>query len=85
MPRRREVPKRDILPDQNLAVRKCQIYQCADDRWKKSVAERILYGAFDQVVKEWKRCAGSLLSQLTIFVHWWKLKSPCRRELSGAC
>ncbi|MER2623378.1 MAG: 30S ribosomal protein S7 [Accumulibacter sp.] len=51
MPRRREVPKRDILPDPkfgNVEVSKFvnTIMKCG----KKSVAERIVYGAFDQIV-----------------------------------
>jgi small subunit ribosomal protein S7 len=51
MPRRREVPKRDILPDPkfgNVDVSKFvnTIMKCG----KKSVAERIVYGAFDQIV-----------------------------------
>ncbi|WP_313951004.1 30S ribosomal protein S7 [Accumulibacter sp.] len=50
MPRRREVPKRDILPDPkfgNVDVSKFvnTIMKCG----KKSVAERIVYGAFEQV------------------------------------
>jgi len=51
MPRRREVPKRDILPDPkfgNVEVSKFvnTIMKCG----KKSVAERIVYGAFDLIV-----------------------------------
>ena len=51
MPRRREVPKRDILPDPkfgNVEVSKFvnTIMKCG----KKSVAERIVYGAFEQIV-----------------------------------
>jgi len=53
MPRRREVPKRDILPDPkfgNVEVSKFVnvIMTCG----KKSVAERIVYGAFDVIVKK---------------------------------
>ncbi|ACV36756.1 30S ribosomal protein S7 [Accumulibacter sp.] len=53
MPRRREVPKRDILPDPkfgNVEVSKFvnTIMKCG----KKSVAERIVYGAFDLIVSK---------------------------------
>ncbi len=53
MPRRREVPKRDILPDPkfgNVEVSKFvnTIMKCG----KKSVAERIVYGAFDLLVSK---------------------------------
>ena len=50
MPRRREVPKRDILPDPkfgSIAVSKFMNAIMQDG--KKSVAERIVYGAFDIV------------------------------------
>jgi len=52
MPRRREVPKRDILPDpkyNNKLVGKfmnCMMYE-----GKKSTAEHIIYGAFD-IIKD---------------------------------
>ena len=50
MPRRREVPKREILPDpkfHNTEVAKfINVLMCSG---KKSVAERILYGAFDSI------------------------------------
>jgi len=48
MPRRREVPKRDILPDPKYAnklVGKFMNNMMVEG--KKSVAERIIYGAFD--------------------------------------
>ena len=50
MPRRREVPKREILPDPkfgNVEVAKFMNVLMLDG--KKSVAERIVYGAFDQI------------------------------------
>ena len=53
MPRRREVPKRDILPDPkfgNQEVAKFINVITADG--KKSVAERIVYGAFSQISKK---------------------------------
>lgn len=53
MPRRREVPKRDILPDPkfgNVEVSKFMNVIMASG--KKSVAERIVYGAFDAISKK---------------------------------
>jgi small subunit ribosomal protein S7 len=50
MPRRREVPKREILPDpkySNADVAK--FVNVLMTRGKKSVAERIVYGAFDAI------------------------------------
>ena len=50
MPRRREVPKREILPDplySSVDVSKFVNVLMLDG--KKAVAERMLYGAFDQI------------------------------------
>ena len=55
MPRRREVEKRDILPDpkfNNKLVAK--FINSLLKRGKKSVAESILYGAFDLIEKRVK-------------------------------
>ena len=52
MPRRREVPKREILPDPkygNADVAK--FVNVLMTRGKKSVAEHIVYGAFDRIQK----------------------------------
>ena len=52
MPRRREIPKREILPDpkfQNTDVAK--FINVLMTSGKKSVAERIIYGAFEQISK----------------------------------
>jgi small subunit ribosomal protein S7 len=52
MPRRREVPKRDILPDpkyNNKLVGK--FMNCIMYEGKKSTAEHIIYGAFD-IIKD---------------------------------
>jgi len=52
MPRRREVPKRDILPDpkfNNKLVGK--FMNCMMEEGKKSVTEQIIYGAFD-IIKD---------------------------------
>ncbi|MCP5056710.1 MAG: 30S ribosomal protein S7 [bacterium] len=50
MPRRREVPKREVLPDPKYAdqmVTRFMNIIMLDG--KKSTAERILYGAFDEI------------------------------------
>ena len=52
MPRRREVPKREILPDPKYAsVDVAKFINVLMTRGKKSVAERIMYGALDQIQK----------------------------------
>ena len=52
MPRRREVPKREILPDPKFSnVEVAKFVNVLMTRGKKSVAERIIYGAFD-VIKQ---------------------------------
>ncbi|MEX0959555.1 MAG: 30S ribosomal protein S7 [Burkholderiales bacterium] len=53
MPRRREVPKRETLPDpkyKNQEVAK--FMNVIMTRGKKSVAERIVYGAFEHIAKK---------------------------------
>ncbi len=53
MPRRREVPKRDILPDPKFgSVEVSKFVNTIMRSGKKSVAERIVYGAFDQIVSK---------------------------------
>jgi len=55
MPRRREIAKREILPDpkyQNRLV--AQFISNLMKKGKKSVAESILYGAFDIIEKKMK-------------------------------
>ncbi len=50
MPRRREVPKREILPDPKFAnVEIAKFVNVLMTRGKKSVAERIVYGALEQI------------------------------------
>jgi small subunit ribosomal protein S7 len=50
MPRRREVPKREILPDPKFgSVDLSKFVNVLMESGKKSVAERIVYGAFDQI------------------------------------
>ena len=53
MPRRREVPKREILPDPKFGnVDLAKFVNVLMTRGKKSVAERIVYGALDQISKK---------------------------------
>ena len=50
MPRRREVPKRDILPDPKFGnVELAKFMNVVMLSGKKAVAERIVYGALDQI------------------------------------
>ena len=52
MPRRREVPKREILPDPKYSnVDVAKFINVLMTSGKKSVAERIIYGAFEQIEK----------------------------------
>ncbi|MBN8503671.1 MAG: 30S ribosomal protein S7 [Burkholderiales bacterium] len=53
MPRRREVPKREILPDPKFHnVDLSKFMNVIMESGKKAVAERIIYGAFEQVEKK---------------------------------
>lgn len=50
MPRRREVPKREILPDPKFgSVDLAKFMNVAMLSGKKAVAERIIYGALEQI------------------------------------
>ena len=50
MPRRREIAKREILPDPKFGNQEvAKFVNVLMTRGKKSVAERILYGAFDSI------------------------------------
>ena len=55
MPRRREVPKRKILPDpkyrDRMVAKFCNVVML---RGKKSTAEQIVYGAFDVIQTRFK-------------------------------
>ena len=51
MPRRREVPKREVLPDPKFGSHDvAKFVNVLMNQGKKSVAERIIYGAFNQIV-----------------------------------
>jgi small subunit ribosomal protein S7 len=53
MPRRREVPKRIVLPDPKFSsVEVAKFMNVVMNSGKKSVAERIVYGAFEQIGKK---------------------------------
>jgi small subunit ribosomal protein S7 len=53
MPRRREVPKRIILPDPKFGNQEvAKFMNVIMSSGKKSVAERIVYGAFAQIEKK---------------------------------
>ena len=53
MPRRREVPKRETLPDPKFHNEEvAKFMNVIMTRGKKSVAERIVYGAFDHISKK---------------------------------
>ena len=53
MPRRREVPKRIILPDPKFGSEKlAKFINMVMKSGKKAVAERILYGALDTVLEK---------------------------------
>ncbi len=50
MPRRREIPKREILPDPKYSsVDVAKFVNVLMQAGKKSVAERIIYGALEQI------------------------------------
>jgi small subunit ribosomal protein S7 len=53
MPRRREVPKRIVLPDPKFgSIEVAKFMNVIMNSGKKSVAERIVYGAFEQISKK---------------------------------
>ena len=53
MPRRREVPKREVLPDPKFSsVDIAKFVNVLMKAGKKSVAERIIYGALEQLKKK---------------------------------
>src|SRR6187455_272655 len=53
MPRRREIPKREILPDPKYGSSDvAKFVNVLMTAGKKSVAERILYGAFESISKK---------------------------------
>jgi len=64
MPRRREIPKRTILPDPKYGSEMlAKFMNMVMERGKKSVAEKILYGALDHMAERGKGDAMELLEQ----------------------
>lgn len=64
MPRRREVPKRVILPDPKFGSEMlAKFVNMVMERGKKSVAERVIYGALDQMAERSKGDSLELLEQ----------------------
>ena len=52
MPRRREIPKREVLPDPKyLSVDVAKFVNVLMQAGKKSIAEQIVYGALEQIKK----------------------------------
>ena len=64
MPRRREVPKRVILPDPKYGSEMlAKFVNMIMERGKKSVAEKIVYGALDTIAEKGKDNPMGLLEQ----------------------
>ncbi|HMV38358.1 30S ribosomal protein S7 [Plasticicumulans sp.] len=64
MPRRREVPKRTILPDPKFGNEMlAKFMNMVMERGKKSVAEKIIYGALDAITEKGKDDAMSVVEQ----------------------
>jgi small subunit ribosomal protein S7 len=64
MPRRREVPKREVLPDPKFGNQDLSKFvNVLMTAGKKSVAERILYGALEQVGKKTGKDAIEIFNQ----------------------
>jgi small subunit ribosomal protein S7 len=61
MPRRREVPKREILPDPKFGnVELSKFMNVIMEGGKKAVAERIIYGALETMEEERQGSAGAV-------------------------
>jgi small subunit ribosomal protein S7 len=64
MPRRREVPKRPLLPDPKFGSEMLtKFVNMVMERGKKAVAERIVYGALDQIAERSKGDAMEVLGK----------------------
>ena len=64
MPRRREVPKRVILPDpKHGSLMLAKFVNMVMERGKKSIAEKIVYGALDAMTEKGKDNPLGLLDQ----------------------
>jgi small subunit ribosomal protein S7 len=70
MPRRREVPKRIVLPDPKFgSIEVAKFMNVIMNSGKKSVAERIVYGAFEQINKKSGKDAIEVFGQAMINVR----------------
>ena len=68
MPRRREVPKHEILPDPKFGnVELSKFMNVIMEGGKKAVAERIIYGALEQIEK--KRPGKDPLEAFTVAIN----------------
>ncbi|MCB6183744.1 30S ribosomal protein S7 [Leeia sp. TBRC 13508] len=64
MPRRREVPKREVLPDPKFGNKDLSKFMnVIMEDGKKSVAERIVYGALEQIEKKTGKDALEVFTQ----------------------
>ena len=64
MPRRREVPKREVLPDPKFGSEELSKFMnVVMQDGKKSVAERIVYGALEQIEKKTGKAPLEIFSQ----------------------
>jgi len=74
MPRRREVPKREILPDPKFAsVDLAKFMNVLMTRGKKSVAESIVYGALEMIkTKSGKDPIEVFSARSRTSSRWWK-------------
>ena len=66
MPRRREVPKREILPDPKFgSVDLSKFMNVVMESGKKAVAERIIYGALDRIAEKTGKQGGEAIEVLS--------------------
>ena len=66
MPRRREVPKREILPDPKYGnVDLSKFMNVIMESGKKAVAERIIYGALDRISEKTGRAGSDAIEVLS--------------------
>jgi small subunit ribosomal protein S7 len=64
MPRRREVPKREVLPDPKFGSEELSKFMnVVMQDGKKSVSERIVYGALEQIEKKTGKAPLEIFSQ----------------------
>src|SRR3972149_2356845 len=64
MSRRRKADKRDIIPDPKFGdIVLTKFMNSIMKEGKKSAAERIVYGALDQMMKKWRKGPGELFHE----------------------